>query len=103
MEADPALLLKEDYSELRALIDSEYDSPFVALLGVKTDENDTTKQYQEVYGKAFLPHGLIWCIKNDFKFPSPHSSKVWETFEENFQKELNTSTFYKLQLIKEYF
>lgn len=63
---DTKTLFKENYKELRSQIDGNYCTPFVALLGVRTDESDPNKNYQQVYGK-FLQEGFMESIeKNDF-------------------------------------
>lgn len=86
---DTKKLFKEDYKELRELIslneegefDNEgIDTPFVALLGVRTDEDDSTKKYQQVWGKSFLPNGFMKYINNGNKFPTDYARKIWKKF-----------------------
>ena len=62
VQVDTSKLFKEKYQELRGLIDGDYDTPFVVLLGVRTDENDSTKKYQQVYGNSFLPNSFMKII-----------------------------------------
>lgn len=99
---DTAKIFKEDYSELQSQIGGDYATPFVALLGVRTDENDTEKQYQQVYGKSFLPAGFFSYIENGFKFKTEYSKKVWQKFEEEVMSEYGFSSFYEMEPLKNY-
>lgn len=93
---DTAKLFKEDYSELRAQIRGAYDTAFVILTGVRTDENDPTKQYQQVYGKSFLPGGFINYIENGFKFPTDYSKRAWNRFEAEVNGEYGFSAHFEM-------
>ena len=99
-----ASLLKGDYSELRALIDSAYDTPFVALLGVKTDPDDSTKQYQQIW-KSFLPNGFMKYIEKN-KFPTDYTKKTWDYFVKEVEGgedgKYAFPAFYKLEPLSEY-
>ncbi len=101
---DPKRLFKEDYTELRELIDSSYAKPFVALLGVRTDENDATKQYQQVYGKGFLPNGFMKYVKNGFSFKKDqdYDKRIWTKFEKDVTGEYGFDAYYDLVPLKEY-
>jgi hypothetical protein len=99
---DTDTFFKGNFKELRSLINADYDTPFVVLLGVKTDEDDTTKKYQQVWGKQFLPNGFMKYIQNDFKFPSDYSKKVWTKFEEEVGGEHGFDAFYQLVPLKSY-
>lgn len=99
---DAKSLIKEDYEELRSQIDGEYDTPFVILLGVRTDETDPAKQYQQVYGKAFLPGGFINYINKGMKFPTDYSKKVWAKFEKDVEGEYGFKSYFELVPVKEY-
>lgn len=90
-EIDVNKLLAGNYNELRCHIlpsnateEEKKDSlsaPFVALAGVKTDEDDSDKQYQQIFSKAFLPGGFIAYINNGLKFPTDYSRNVWKSFQ----------------------
>jgi hypothetical protein len=89
---DMKKLFKENYKELRELISLDengafdgdgLDTPFVVLLGVRTDDNDTTKKYQQVWSKAFLPDGFMKYINNGLKFPTEYAKKMWKKFSED--------------------
>lgn len=95
-------LFKGNFKEIRSLIEGDYDTPFVVLLGVKTDEDDNTKKYQQVWGKKFLPNGFMKYINNNFKFPSPYSEKLWKKFEEEVGGEYGFDCFHQLVPIKAY-
>lgn len=99
---DTAPLFKENYSELRSLIDSDYDTPFVILLGVKTDENDPEKQYQQVYGKSFLPASFMGYINKGLVFPTDYSKKTWNRFEEEVNGQYGFTSYFELSQIAEY-
>lgn len=94
-------LLKENYTELRSQIDGDFNTPFVILTGVKTDENDQEKQYQQVYGKSFLPNGFLSYIQKN-KFPTDYTKKVWARFVEEVEGEYGFNSFYELTAIKAY-
>lgn len=97
---DVKALLKEDYTELRNQIDGKYDVPFTILTGVRTDDADSTKQYQQVYGKAFLSAGFLSYIKKD-KFPEK-AAKTYNRFKENVTSEFGFNAFFDLVPLKEY-
>lgn len=98
---DTKALFNEDYTELRSLIDGDYDTPFVILTGVKTDENDPEKQYQQVYGKSFLPGGFINYIQKG-SFPTEYAKKTWNRFEEEVNGAYGFSSYFELTPIAEY-
>ncbi len=99
---DVDMLLNQDYSELRSLIGSKYVTPFVILTGVRTDENDSEKQYQQVYGKAFLPGAFMAHIEKGFKFPTPYAQKLWNKFEEDVNGQYGFNSYFELTPMKEY-
>lgn len=98
---DTKALFSEDYSELRGLIGGDYDTPFTILLGVKTDKDDSEKQYQQVYSKAYLPEGFMKYITKG-KFPTDYSKKVWKKFEEDAEGEYGFKSYFELVPLKEY-
>lgn len=99
---DTEALFNEDYTELRSLINSKYDTSFVILTGVRTDINDLTKQYQQVYGKAFLPGSFMTYIESGFKFPNDYAKKVWAKFETDVTGQYGFDAYFELTPIKEY-
>lgn len=104
---DTKALFGGDYSELQSLVDGDYDTPFVILTGVRTDENDTEKQYQQVYGKAFLPKSFMDYIPNYEKkgekaFGSEQSKKTWRKFETDVNGDFGFGAYFELSPIKEY-
>lgn len=99
---DTAKLFKEDYSELRELIDSDYDTTFIPLLGVRTDPDDKEKQYQQVYGKGFLPANFYKYILKGNKFPSGYAQKVWDKFLKEVEGEYGFKAYFELVPICEY-
>jgi hypothetical protein len=99
---DTKKLFNEDYSELRELIDSDYDTPFVILTGVRTDPDDKEKQYQQVYGKGFLPANFYKFILKGNKFSSGYAQKVWDKFLKEVEGEYGFKAYYELVPLCEY-
>lgn len=108
---DTKKLFKENYKELRELIslDEEgkfdkdgIDQPFVILLGVRTDENDTTKKYQQVWSKGFLPVGFMKYINNGNKFPTDYAKKIWTKFKDEVEGEYGMDGPIELRPLVEY-
>ncbi len=78
-------LFKGNVKELRDLIGSEFTldkvgnpSPFIGLMGVRTDKNG--KQYQQIFPKAFLPGDYMKYINMGFKFPDDYKRNVYARF-----------------------
>lgn len=95
-------LFKEDYSELIEQINGDYDTPFVVLLGVRTDESDPQKTYQQVYGKSFLPNGFLGYITKN-KFPTDYTKKVWQRFTDEVNGEYGfNDCYFELVPVTEY-
>lgn len=108
---DTKKLFKENYKELRELISLDeneefssdgLDTPFVILLGVRTDEDDSTKKYQQVWSKAFLPNGFMKYINNGLKFPTDYAKKVWSKFKEEVEGEYGFDGYTELVPLVEY-
>jgi len=108
---DTKKLFKENYKELRDLIsldeNNEFDkdgidTPFTILLGVRTDEDDSTKKYQQVWSKAFLPNGFMKYINNGLKFPTEYSKKIWKKFSDEVKGDYGFDGFTDLVPIREY-
>lgn len=102
---DTDKLFDDDFSDLQGLVDGGkegFDTEFTVLGGVRTDESDKTKQYQQIFGKAFLPSGFLGYIEKGFKFPSPASKKMWERFQETAEGEYGFSSFFELCPAKDY-
>lgn len=112
---DTKKLFKENYKELRELITLDendeftgegFDTPFVALLGVRTDENDSTKKYQQVWGKGFLSDSYMKFINNGGengpKFSSEYYKKAWKKFKDEVTGEYGFDGFTELVPLREY-
>jgi len=108
---DTKKLFKQNFKELRELIslDEEgkfttdgLDSPFVILLGVRKDEDDPTKKYQQVWGKGFLPNSFMKYINNGMKFPSDYTKKVWKKFSEDVTGDYGFDGYTELVPLAEY-
>lgn len=112
---DTKKLFKENYKELRELITLDekgefttegYDTPFVVLLGVRTDENDTTKKYQQVWSKGFLPNDYMRHINNGGstgpKFSNEYAKKVWKKFKDEILGDYGFDGYTELIPIAEY-
>lgn len=108
---DTKKLFKENYKEIRELISLDengefstdgIDTPFVVLLGVRTDEDDSTKKYQQVWSKAFLPNSFMKYINNGNKFPTEYSKKIWKKFSDEVGGEYGFNGYTELVPIAEY-
>ena len=107
VQVDTKALFGGDYSELQSLIDGDYDTPFIALLGVRTDENDSEKQYQQVYGKSFLPKSFAEGLelvekRGDKAFGTPYAKKIWNKFDSEVNGDYGFSAYFELCPVKEY-
>lgn len=102
VQIDTEKLFKEKYQELRTLIDGDYDTPFTILLGVRTDENDSTKKYQQVYGKSFLPSSFMKNINKGMAFGNDYSKKVWKRFEDEVIGDYGFDAYFELGPLTEY-
>ena len=112
---DTKKLFKQNYKELRELISLDeneeftgegYDTPFVALFGVRTDTEDSTKKYQQVWGKGFLAESFMKYINNGGengpKFSSEYTKKVWKKFKDEVVGEYGFDGFTELVPLREY-
>lgn len=99
---DTKALFNEDYSELRELINSKWATPFTILTGVRTDQNDPEKQYQSVYGKAFLPAEYMDYINTGLNFKKEFDRKEWEKFENEVNGDWGFEAYFELVPIKVY-
>lgn len=112
---DTKKLFSENYKELRELISLDekfeftgegYDVPFVVLLGVKTDEDDNTKKYQQVWGKGFLSNSFMKYINNGGdngpKFSSDYTKKIWKKFKDEVTGDYGFDGYTELVALKEY-
>jgi len=100
--ADTKKLFNEDYTELRAIIGGNYDTPFLALFGVQTDESDPEKQYQVIYGKSFLGEAYMDGINKGLRFSKDYMKKGWDRFEKEVEGEYGFKAFFELKAIKDY-
>lgn len=98
IETEP--LFKEDYTELQNLVDGSYDTPFTALLGVKT--KDTGEQYQTVFNKMFLPATFMNYISKGKIFPTDYTKKMWSKFNKEVSGEYGFNAYYNLDPAKVY-
>lgn len=98
---DTNQLFNEDFSELQTLIDSDFDTDFVATYGVRTDEEDSTKQYQQIY-KNFLPEGFMKNIEKGFKGASSYITKTWQKYEADITGEYGFNAYFTLDPIGPY-
>ena len=97
---ETAPLFKGDYKELQDLVDGNYDTPFVALLGVKT--KDTGEQYQTIFNKMFLPASFMNYISKGKVFPTDYTKKMWDKFNKEVSGEYGFNAYYTLDPAKAY-
>ncbi len=105
---DTEALFDGNYKELQELVDSDYDTPFVVLTGVRTDENDSEKQYQQVYGKSFLPSSFMNIMEggstpiSEKIFSNDYARKIWNRFENEVTGDYGFGAYFELAPIQEY-
>lgn len=93
---DKKKLFAGNYKELKELVGEDFTAPFVVLLGVRTDKDDSSKQYQQVYSKGFLQGNFMKYINNNNSFPTEYAQKAWNKFVENVEGEYGFNAFHKL-------
>lgn len=94
---DTKKLFQENLKELRDMVGSEeFSKPFVILTGVKTSDEDSSKKYQQVFNKAYLPHSFMRYIKAGNKMPSDYTKNAWKTFTEKVKDQYGFTCFHKL-------
>lgn len=103
---DTDKLFEGDCSELRKEINGKWDKKFIILTGVRTDENDISKKYQQVYGKGFLPEEFKEYIEGGFSFPAnaqgQFASKVWNKFKRDATGQYGFQSYFEMTPIKVY-
>lgn len=78
-------VIRNDFREIKGLINSDYASKFIALYTVKTiTKDDEVKEYQSIYNKMFLP---IYSLKN-FRLVDYSKEEVIEGLMKKKSKEL---------------
>lgn len=97
---DMGKLFKENLKELKELVGSDdYTSSFVILTGVKTNDKDPSKKYQQVFNKGYLPSSFMDNIK-DNKFNSDYARKTWKKFSDDARDWFGC--FFKLKPLEVY-
>lgn len=93
-------VMKNDFRELKGLINSDYATKFVALYTVKTVTKDDgeVKEYQSIYNKAFLPS---YSLKN-FRLVDYSKEEVVEALKNKKSKELKPHERFVLTVKGEY-
>ena len=100
---DTQKLFKENLKELKGVVgNTEYTNEFVVLVGVKTDEKDSTRKYQEICNKAYLPAHFIQYIKAGNKMPSDYARRTWKKFTDKVSGEYGFGCFHKLKPLEVY-
>lgn len=92
-------LFEEDYTEIRSLIHSKYSRTFTVLMGVRTDELDSEKKYQNIFTKKFLP------FNNDKDYEISSDSYVkscWTKFKKELTGEYGFQAYYELTKVTDY-
>lgn len=92
-----------DFSELQDLVGSDFDTPFVALVGVETDDEDPNKQYQKIWHKGFLS-AQHWPFieKGSFKGAKEWITKGYQKFENDVTGQYGFTAYYTLEPIAKY-
>lgn len=100
---DTDKLFSGNVKELTSQIGGDFDKQsFVILTGVETSKDDATKQYQKVFGKAFLPGNFMKFINNGCTFPTSFSKKAWDKFLKAVEGEYGFKAFHKLEPLQDY-
>jgi hypothetical protein len=100
---DMKKLFQENLKELREMVGSdEYAKPFVILTGVKTSEEDSTKKYQQVFNKAYLPSSMMKYVKAGNKFPTDYTRNAWKKFTDEAKDQYGFTCFHKLVPLTKY-
>lgn len=97
---DMDAILKEDFTELRDLLNSDFATPFTILLGVETDADDSTKKYQKIW-KKFLPNGFVGFIKKN-KFPDEYKESMWKRFKTEVAGDHGFKAYFELEPVAPY-
>jgi hypothetical protein len=107
---DPSAEISYDYKEFfkgnfkelkEDVLTNVKNSPFTALLTVETSD-DRLKQYEKVYGKMFLPSGILKNVNNGAKFGDDWTKKLWEKFEDEVTGEYGPRGYFTLDEVHEY-
>jgi hypothetical protein len=113
LELDWKALMRGNVKDLKAQVDGEHCTPFVALATVKTVEKDgEIKEYQSVYNKGFLPtyalkqFRLIDYSKSDIlnslRTKKSKDLKVHERFVVSVTGEYGCRDFYTFKDLRDY-
>lgn len=102
---DRKKLFAGNFKDLRSILEEPLITPFVALFGVKTDEDDSSKQYQQIFPRGFLPANFIKHINNGMKWPNDYTRKQWASFQkkvEGVDGKYGWDSYYEFAPIHEY-
>jgi hypothetical protein len=99
LQIEWAKLMKGNVKDLKAQIDGEYATSFLALLTIKTVEKEgETKEYQSVYNRAFLPAYLL----KQFRLIDYNNSDVQRSLKSKLSKELKPAERFVVNVTGEY-
>lgn len=100
---DTKKLFQENTKELKEIVDSmQLSKNFVILTGVRTNKDDNTKKYQEIFKKAYLPSGMMQYIKDGNHFPNDWSRKQWREFTKEVEGQYGFTCHHKLVPLEKY-
>lgn len=92
-------VMKNDFREIKSLINSEYATKFGALYTVKTvDKDGEVKEYQSIYNKQFVP---TYTLKN-FRLVDYGKDEVLEGLKKKKSKELKPHERFVLNVTGEH-
>ena len=96
-------LFAGDLKDLKDMIgDGVFAKSFVILTGVRTNENDSTKKYQAIFSKSYLPSGFMTYIRDGNRFPSDYTKRVWKKFTDTVSDQYGFTCFHKLVPLQVY-
>jgi hypothetical protein len=104
-DIDVQKFFKGNFKALSSFVGGEFDSKFVGMFYVETSE-DGEKNYQKLFGKAFLKMEMLKYINNGMNFPDKYSKGSWDYFVKQVESpdnlEYALKGFYTYSALKEY-
>jgi len=100
---DTKKLFQENLKDFKSMIgNEEFTNEFVILTGVRTSDEDSTKKYQEIFKKGYLPQGFMMYIKAGNKMSNEYTKGVWKKFTDSLKGDYGFSCFHKLKPLEKY-
>lgn len=92
---DTKRLFQENLKEMKDVIfNDKMCKTFTALLGVRTDDKDVNKKYQEIHTE-YLPAAYMTSIKKGNKFTT-YTQGIWDKFTKKLEGKYGFNCYHKL-------